>query len=76
MKALTIPALPLYYRNTKTRKTVSCHSNESTVCCTSVACVDDLLCSLEELSRGVGIDETSSAIVLQKYKDKKEAKLP
>ena len=49
-----------------------CHSNESAVCCTSVACVDDLLCSLEQLSRGVGIDETSSAVVLQKYKDKKE----
>ena len=46
------------------------------VCCTSIACIDDLLYSLEQLSRGVGIDETSSAIVLQKYKDKKEGKLP
>ena len=52
-----------------------CHSNESSVCCTSVACVDDLLCSLDQLSKGVGIDDTSSAVILQKYKDKKYGKL-
>ena len=49
-----------------------CHSNESAVCCTSVACIDDLLASIEQLSKGLGIDETCSAVVIQKYKDRKE----
>ena len=51
-----------------------CHSNESAVCCTSVTCVADLLASLEQLSRGIGMDEASSAVVLHKYKEKKEGK--
>ena len=44
------------------------------MCCTSVTCVADLLASLEQLSRGVGMDEASSAVVLHKYKEKKEGK--
>ena len=42
------------------------------MCCTSVTCVADLLASLEQLSRGIGMDEASSTVVLQKYKEKKE----
>ena len=52
-----------------------CHSNESAVCCTSVTCVDDLLASIEQLSRGVGMDETSAAVVIHKYKEKKDGTL-
>ena len=44
------------------------------MCCTSVTCVADLLASLEQVSRGIGMDEASSAVVLHKYKEKKEGK--
>ena len=35
----------------------SCHCNDSSVCITSVQCVDLLLTSLEELTQGAEIDE-------------------
>ena len=35
----------------------SCHCNDSSVCITSVQCVDLLLTSLEELTQGADIDE-------------------
>lgn len=43
----------------------SCHCNDTMVCVSSVACVNDMLGSLEQISRGVGITDAISQSVNQ-----------
>ncbi|KAL3881297.1 hypothetical protein ACJMK2_027752 [Sinanodonta woodiana] len=46
-----------------------CHSNDSAVCITSVICADELLGSVIQLCRGVGIASQASSVIHQRYND-------
>lgn len=46
----------------------SCHCNDSAVCITSVMCIDEMLGSLEQISKGVGINDTTCDSVNKYYR--------
>ncbi|XP_076076319.1 brefeldin A-inhibited guanine nucleotide-exchange protein 3-like isoform X2 [Mytilus galloprovincialis] len=45
----------------------SCHCNDTQVCITSVACINDMLGSLEQISRGVGVTDSISQCINQLF---------
>lgn len=47
-----------------------CHTNDSALCFTCVMCVGDLLTSIEQLDRGVGIHGDSVKVIKEKYQQK------